>query len=410
MSDRLYYSDAYTTTFEAQVIERLIFNDRPAVVLNRSYFYPTSGGQPHDTGQLIDSDHKVNVVDVLIRKEDGAVVHMLDGELEADQVTGQVDWKRRFDHMQHHCGQHVLSRAFIEAVDAPTMSFHMGPEFCTIDIDAQELTPAQILAAEGLANQIVQENRSIIISEVTIDDAKLMPIRKLPPIEDGLVRLVDISDFDLTACGGTHVAHTGEIGLIKVTRLEKRKKMLRVEFLCGNRAIADYGRKTEIMHELTRQLSTGANSLSSSIEKLQQETKSLGREVRYLRKAQMEGIADKLKNGFSRVFDTQLMMYVFTNGESIDDMRQVANILASSKNRIILLGSAGERAMLLFRSSAADKYHMGNLLRSALSHIHSKSGGGQQSLAQGGGQPATAEEVEAALADVKQKIADQLLV
>ena len=410
MSDRLYYSDAYTTTFEAQVVERLQFDGQPAVILDRSFFYPTSGGQPYDTGTLSGGADQVNVVDVVIRKEDGAVIHMLDSENTPEAVTGQVNWARRFDHMQHHCGQHILSRAFIETVDAPTMSFHMGPQFCTIDIDIKELSPEQIVAAENLANQIVQSNRPIEITEVSIEEARTLPIRKLPPIEDGLVRLVNITDFDLTACGGTHVSRTGEIGLIKVTRLEKRKKMLRVEFLCGNRAIADYGRKTDIMHDLTRQLSTGVDKLSSSIEKLQTESKMLGREVRNLRKEKMEIVANEIKSGFERVYNTSVLTHTFEDGKSVDDMRQIANILCMTKNRIVLLGSAGEQAMLLFRSSAHDYYHMGNLLRSVLEIIGSKSGGGQQTLAQGGGQPATAEKVAAALQAVKGKIANQELI
>lgn len=410
MSTRLYYADAYTTTFDAEVIERLRFNDQPAVVLNRSFFYPTSGGQPHDLGTLADENGAVQVMDVVIRKEDGAVVHLLEHDQIDDRVTGEIDWTRRFDHMQHHCGQHILSRAFLDAVDAPTVSFHMGPEFCTIDIDVKMLTPEQMEAAEALANRMVQENRPIKIEEVTLEEARSLPIRKLPPLKSGPVRLVNITDFDLTACGGTHVARTGEIGLIKVTRLEKRKKMLRVEFLCGNRAIADYGRKTEILHTLTRQLSTGADKLSGSIEKLQQETKALGREVRGLRREKMAAVAEQIKSGFKRTFDTSVLVHTFEDGKTIEELRLIANTLCLSKNRVVLLGSAGDAAALVFRSTAHDKYHMGNLLRGVLGMIGSQAGGGQQTSAQGGGQPATAAEVSAALEAVKEKIANQDLV
>ncbi|MFT5196423.1 MAG: alanyl-tRNA synthetase [Candidatus Promineifilaceae bacterium] len=200
------------------------------------------------------------------------------------------------------------------------------------------------------------------------------------------------------------------MGLIKVTRLERRKKMLRVEFLCGNRAIANYGRKTDILDDLIRQLSTGADSLLGSVEKLQKEMKALEREVRNLRKEQLAIVASQIEDKFEQVNDTHILTHVFSNGESLDSLRQIANILTLSENRIVLLGSSGDQAMLLFRSSAEEKYHMGNLLRTVLDAIGSKSGGGQQSLAQGGGQPASDQEISVALDDAKGRVAKQFFV
>ncbi len=402
MSERLYYSDSYTTQFEATVIERLEHDGKPAVVLDRSFFYPTSGGQPHDLGRL----GSASVLDVTVRKSDGAVVHVLDSAEMPDSVSGQIDWSRRFDHMQHHCGQHILSRAFIDAADAPTMSFHMGTDGCTIDIDATELSAEKIAAVETLANQIVQENRPVDTRQVTLEEAQSLPIRKLPPLAEGeLVRLVDVTGFDLTACGGTHPARTGEIGLIKVTRLERRKKMLRVSFLCGSRAIQDYDHKLKVIHDLTRQLSTGADNLVGSIEKMQEETRLMSRDLRLLRKEKMVALAQNLQEGFEPMGNLSVLTHLFSNGESVDELRTVGTELCEKENRIVLIGSSGERAMLFFRSSAGDDYHMGNLLRGVLEKIGSTSGGGRADQAQGGGQPANDQNVLDALRAAKANLA-----
>lgn len=402
MSERLYYSDSYTTQFEATVIERLEHDGKPAVVLDRSFFYPTSGGQPHDLGRL----GAAMVLDVTVRKSDGAVVHVLDSAEIPDSVSGQIDWSRRFDHMQHHCGQHILSRAFIDAVDAPTMSFHMGTDGCTIDIDATELSAEQVQAVETLANQIVQENRPVDTRQVTLEEAQSLPIRKLPPLAAGeLVRLVDVTEFDLTACGGTHPARTGEIGLIKVTRLERRKKMLRVSFLCGLRAIQDYDHKLNVIHDLTRQLSTGADNLVGSVEKMQEETKLMSRDLRLLRKEKMVALAETLQDRFEPVGNVSVLTHLFSDGETVDELRTVGSALCEKENRIVLIGSSGDQAMLFFRSSAGDEYHMGNLLRGVLEKVGSKSGGGRADQAQGGGQPAKDQNVLDALQAAKANLA-----
>ena len=394
MSKRLYYTDAYTLKFDANVIERTEVDGQPAVVLDQSYFYPTTGGQPHDVGLLGDAV----VTNVVVRKEDGAVLHQLDRADLPDSVSGKIDWERRFDHMQHHCGQHILSRAFIETVDAPTKGFHMGPALCTIDIDVAELSKAEIEAAETLANRIVQENRPVDVREVTLEEAQALPIRKLPPLAPGsMVRLVDITDFDLTACGGTHVARTGEIGLIKVVGTERRKKMLRVSFLCGGRAIKDYDRKLHVLQDLTRLLSTGEENLAGSVDKMQQEGKLMSRDLRILRRDKLVAEAKKFEDAFEPVGNVFVFTHVFNDGESVDDLCQIATTLCEKEDRIVLIGSAGAQAMLLFRSSADDSYHMGDLLRGVLEHIGSRSGGGRADQAQGGGQAATVENVSAAL-------------
>src|SRR5690606_29579462 len=200
MSDRLYYQDAYQTRFRARIVERVEEDGLIAVVLDSTCFYPTSGGQPADRGTL----NGRPVADVFVR-EDGAVVHLVEGELWSDEVTGEIDWQRRFDHMQQHTGQHILSQAFIRVAGAGTVSFHLGDSSATIDLDNDRLQAQQVEAAELLANRIVWENRPVRVRLVSLAEAEQLDLRKLPDVQGDVVRLIDIDQFDLNACGGTHV-------------------------------------------------------------------------------------------------------------------------------------------------------------------------------------------------------------
>ncbi|MEP0764357.1 MAG: alanyl-tRNA editing protein, partial [Chloroflexota bacterium] len=213
ITERLYYTDSYSTAFEANVISTTIVNEAPAAILDRTCFYPTSGGQPHDTGTL----NGAAVLEVIVRESAGAVLHILDRALSVGRVSGQVDWARRFDHMQHHTGQHILSQAFERLARAETVGFHMSADSITIDLDQPDLAPATVDAAEDLANQIVTEDRPVRAWFPTDDEVAALALRKVPDVE-GRFRVVAVEGFDVTACGGTHVAHTGEIGLIKVLR------------------------------------------------------------------------------------------------------------------------------------------------------------------------------------------------
>src|SRR5262249_1655373 len=212
-----------------------------AVALDRTAFYPTSGGQPFDTGTLVTrsfegSEETLKVVDVL-DEDDGGVLHVLDGAGPAVGaiVRGTIDWARRFDHMQQHTGQHVLSAAVDHLFGVRTVSFHLGREASTIDL-ARELSREEIAAAEGEANRVVAENRSVSIRYVAAEEATKLPLRKESQRE-GTLRLIEIEGFDLSACGGTHVERTGSIGVIAVGTVERFKGGQRLEFFCGSRAL-----------------------------------------------------------------------------------------------------------------------------------------------------------------------------
>jgi len=220
---RLYYSDPYRTEFQARVIERTSVQAQPGVVLDCTCFYPTSGGQPHDEGTL----NGVPVINVLER-EDKAIVHVLAAELDADVVHGAIDWQRRFDHMQQHTGQHILSQAFLKMLNAETVGFHLGKEASTIDIDKAPLAAVQLDTVENLANEIVFADLPVKTYFVAEAELANLPLRKLPVV-DMPIRIVEVEGFDYSPCGGTHCRRTGEVGLIKITRAERRGQDTRVE-------------------------------------------------------------------------------------------------------------------------------------------------------------------------------------
>src|SRR6478672_13542765 len=265
MTDRLYYHDSFLYDFDARVVDAVDSNGRTAIVLDRTAFYPTSGGQVHDLGIVTADGQQIKVTEVA-DDETGRVLHFVSEPLAVGaQVHGRVDATRRRDHVQQHSGQHVLSAAFIRLFNMPTVSFHMGEESCTIDLETASLSAAQAQKAELLANEVIAEDRPVSIRFVPLEEARELGLRKLPPRQTGDLRLIDIKDFDLCACGGTHVRATGQIGCILLRKAEKVKQGTRVEFICGLRAISmarkDYSTLTEAaalysshIHELPQQI------------------------------------------------------------------------------------------------------------------------------------------------------------
>jgi alanyl-tRNA synthetase len=279
MTDRLYYTDPYLQVFDATVQRVDRRDDRLAVMLDRTAFYPTSGGQPFDTGLL----GPLRVVDV-IDDDSGSISHVVEPRIQhpsleagtlilepGQGVRGVIDWERRFDHMQQHTGQHVLSAACSRLFDVRTVSFHLGAAVSTIDL-AREMTPAEIAAAEGEANRVVWEDRPVAIRFATAEEAAQLPLRK-EPVRGGTLRLIDVEQFDLSACGGTHVARTGGIGVIAVAGWERFKGGQRIEFVCGGRALNAFRSLRDVVSASVRLLSVLPEELPGSIERLQGEVK-----------------------------------------------------------------------------------------------------------------------------------------
>ncbi len=263
MTERIYYTDPYATEFDATIVRIDPVADNPAhrrVVLDRTAFYPTSGGQPFDTGTLGD----VRVLEVE-DADDGEVVHIVEGDVGTGVVHGRIDWERRFEHMQQHTGQHVLSAAFDRVLKVPTVSFHLGTASSTIDL-AREVSAAEIARAEREANRIVWEDRPVAIRFADAAEAATLGLRKESKRE-GVLRLVDVENFDVSACGGTHVARTGAIGVIAVAGAERFKGATRLEFLCGGRALAGYHALRDSVAGSVRLLSVLPAELPSAIER-----------------------------------------------------------------------------------------------------------------------------------------------
>jgi alanyl-tRNA synthetase len=391
MTERAYYADSYTHQFAARVSERLTVNDQPAVVLDQTFFYPNVGGQPNDRGSL----NGVAVVDVLVRESDQAVVHVLANSLEGTEVQGQIDWPRRWDHMQQHTGQHILSQAFIRSAEAVTIGFHLGADSLTIDLDADKLTPAQIDRAEITANDAVSANYPIRAWFPSPAELSQIPLRKTPEV-DGKLRVVAIGEFDVTACGGTHVRQSAEVGLIKILKVEKQKKGTRVEFACGNRAWSDYARKHSIVTQLASDFTCGVPEVLNAVARLRNESQALSKDLKAVRGELLDYESAKLLESASERSGFKLVRGVWPDRE-MADVRGLATRVTAAKGVIALLASAGDKASIVFARSADLKNDMNVLFKTAIQQLPNARGGGSPNLAQGGGAPASVEEVEKVL-------------
>lgn len=272
---RLYYDDAYLTEFEAEVVEAREHEGRPAVILDQTAFYPESGGQPWDTGTL-GGAAVLEVLDL-----DGAVLHVLARAIAGGRVRGRVDWPARFDHMQQHTGQHVLSQAFWEVLKGETRSFHLGPEVSTLEIGLAAAADPDLDRVEDRANAVVWEGRGVKTYYVPEERIGEVPLRR-PPKKSGLLRVVEVDGFDYSACGGTHVRRTGEIGLIRLGPAEKIRGNLRFEFVCGGRALRDYRAKDRAVRRVAAQFSSAPADAPAQVEKLAAEHKALKKRARQL--------------------------------------------------------------------------------------------------------------------------------
>jgi alanyl-tRNA synthetase len=392
MNNRSYYTDSYTVEFSAHVIEKHQEEKANSVILNRTYFYPTSGGQPFDTGTI----NGIPVINVSVRERDGAIVHILESLPDTEEVSAVVNWERRFDHMQQHTGQHILSQAFIQLTGAQTVGFHLSDDTVTIDLDQEIIEDSLIDNVEDLANDIVWQNRPVVVRWATREEAKTMPLRKIPQNGEEKLRLIDIMEFDLTACGGTHVARTGEVGLIKISKKESRNKKVRIHFSCGKRALIHYRSINQVVQELTTQLTTGTAELTSSVTRLQEKEKESRRGMKDFQDQLEKREAQELFQSAQRIGENILVVHVFP-GEHNNLLRGIAGHLTREKGVIALLGSVGERTHLLFTRSADAPGMMKELLQGAFKQLGMGSGGGNAEFAQGSVPTANIQAVQRAI-------------
>ncbi len=327
---RLYYEDAYLHEFEAEVVARADHEGQPAVVLDRTAFYPESGGQPWDTG-TINGVKVLKVVEV-----DGAILHVLGAAIGEGHVLGRIDAATRFDHMQQHTGQHVLSQAFWELLKGETRSFHMGPEVSTLEIGLPSIGERDADRVEDRANAVVWENREVKTYFVPEERIHEVPLRR-PPKKTGLLRVVEVDGFDYSACGGTHVRRTGEIGLIKLGPIEKIRGNLRFDFLCGGRALADYRVRDRAVRRVAGMFSSSPAEAPGQLEKMAAELKVLKKRSRRLEESLASFEAGEIvKSAAGRVISGVL------EGRTPDEARFLALNIIKRGDFAVAYGAAGE--------------------------------------------------------------------
>jgi alanyl-tRNA synthetase len=390
-TERLYYQDSRLLEFDARVIGLSELEDgQIAVTLDRTAFYPTGGGQPTDTGMLGDA----RVVDC-IDAEDEGVLHVIQGPAPeiGDSVHGKIDWLRRLDHLQQHTGQHILSAAFVQLFDAPTLSFRVLEHECEIDVAVVEPTDERIEQAVDRANQIIWESRPISIRVVTAEEAATLPLRK-EPARAGDLRVIEIGDFDLTPCGGTHASSTGEVGVIVVRSWERAKGLTRIHFMAGIRALADYRKANKTAREVAELFSAGRDDSPALVARLADENKKLRRRVGELEQIACRVEADELLHDSAATMREELseaaaerariVVKIFDDREA-ESLKQLALALIAHPNTVAILGSRdGDTARLVFARSSDAAGDMNTLMREACSLIDGR-GGGKPDMAQGGG-------------------------
>jgi alanyl-tRNA synthetase len=381
MTDRLYYHDSFLYDFDARVVEALTRDGKHAVVLDRTAFYPTSGGQVHDLGTLTVGDQQIAITEVA-DEEDGRILHFASGSLAVGmQVHGSVNAARRRDHVQQHSGQHVLSAAFIRLFNMPTVSFHMGEESCTIDLETSGLSSAQAQKAERLANEVIAEDRPVGIRFVPLEEARKLGLRKLPPKQAGDLRLIDITDFDLTACGGTHVRATGQIGSILLRKIEKVKQGVRVEFVCGLRAVNTARRDYTTLTEAAALYSSHIYDVPEQVRKSLAEAKAAGKAQHKLLEELAAFSAERLLAQSSG--SPQVITEFFAERDAMF-VKLLAQKLTAGKSAVIaLLASGVGQPTLVFAQTPGQKSNMGQLMKDAMAQLGGR-GGGSADMAQGG--------------------------
>jgi alanyl-tRNA synthetase len=403
MTDRLYYHDSFLYDFDAEVSE-VVESPRPALVLDRTAFYPTSGGQIFDTGTITAADTKLKVTEVA-DAENGRVVHYLEAPVKdlkpGTRVRGQIDTTRRRDHMQQHSGQHVLSAAFVRLYNLPTVSFHMADDYCSIDLDAPALTKEQIESAERLANEIVLENRAVDIRFVTREEAGKLGLRKLPPAEHDELRLIDIRDFDLCACGGTHVAQTGQIASVLLRKVEKVRQGYRIEFVAGQRAVATARRDFTTLTETAALFSAHIYNVPLQARKSLDEIKSLRKQREQSQEELAAAQAAALLAETSEANGRKLVVRTFADRELAFIKLLAQKLTRLAPNAIALLATTSPQPSLVFAQSPSQPHDMGALLKETMSKLGGR-GGGSKDMAQGGAP--TPEGLEAALADAAARL------
>jgi alanyl-tRNA synthetase len=384
MTTRLYWNDSHLTRFTASVVDSWLENGRRIIALDQTAFYPTGGGQPCDTGSI----NSARVIEVEMAG-DGRILHRLDSDVSlaaGQEVACEIEWRGRREMIQQHTGQHILSQAFFRLFGAETKSFRITDRATEIDLtlEAQpDEIESAIASAEELANEVVFDNREIRVHNLTPEEAAALPLRKESSIDD-CVRVIEIADYDWSPCGGTHAERTGEVGLIAVRGWERAKKMTRVHFLCGMRALDDYRQANRSVDAIARKLSAGREEAESSVARLIDDNKRLSRRTRELAGIVATVEAQELIEAAEPVSGARIVSRIFEDRDD-EELKLLAHRLVEGDNVVALLASKESgAARLVFARSTNLSSDMNALMRAVCERLGGR-GGGKPEFAQGGG-------------------------
>lgn len=372
MSKKIYYSSPYTTDWETIIKKSFTKDDQCFVVLEETAFYPTGGGQPHDTGTI----NGVEVLDVFTG-ETGEVVHMTERLPETTQAFCSLNWQRRFEHMQHHSGQHLLSAVCYTLYNAKTVSFHLGLDYATIDLDLSELNHSQMEKIEQTANEEIYRNRSIQTYYVTSEELAKLPLLKMPKVKEN-IRIVEIEGVEFNACGGTHVLRTGEIGIIKLIKAEKQKGMIRLYFKCGLRALQDLNDGQQILGKIAAKFNTGRYEVMSRIDKWEEEKKRLESELVKVKGENNDYVAKEL---LLKKEEEDFLFHVF-NDKPFDEVKDIAIKMAHDHNLFILFASTLENKAVVVHNGTKN-IPCGKFIKEHMVSFNGKGGGNEKSAQAG---------------------------
>jgi alanyl-tRNA synthetase len=392
----LYLMDPQTLEFQTDVLDVIDLPDgRLGAILSRSYFYPTGGGQEHDTGSI----GEARVIDVIKRENPPVVVHVIDRSLPLGVVTGKIENERRQRHQQHHTAQHLLTQCFVHLFDLDTLSANInGYSPSTLDLPEVNLLPAQLKQAEQLANRLIYENLLVKSYFVTPEELEKLPLRRAPKVSED-IRVIEIDGFDFTPCGGTHCASTGQIGMIKIVKVEKQNDRTRIHFVAGWQGLELFQSCYETVSGLATSLSVGQSELVMKVQRQGEQLLKLQRDLQVLRMEHLSSEADQLGNAAIIVEGQHLVLAVYQD-RPVNELRKLGMELAKKSKLVGVFATVeGQKISLVVSCGDQVKVAANRLLEKILVPFQGR-GGGNSRLAQGGGSAVDPDQVEEIIRNV----------
>ncbi|HOQ16678.1 MAG: alanyl-tRNA editing protein [Epulopiscium sp.] len=362
MTKKCYYDDPYTSVWESEIVELIPKDDKYLVVLDKTYFYPEGGGQPSDTGTIED------IYVSYVFEEDGKIYHLMEKAPKEKKVQCKIDFEKRFTNMQQHTGEHLLAATFYKYYQGVSNAFHMGEDYTSIDISLSEVTPKMVKEIEDKVNEIIYKNVEVKTYLKDIEEAKKLPLRKQPKVDED-IRIVEIDGVDFCPCCGTHVKRTGEVGILKIIKTEKSKGATRIYFQCGRRAFEDYSKKHDVISTLNETFSANENTLLKKVEKYLEDVKEKENQIKELKKELVLYEAQKLlKNAEESV------IYGQYDNKSMDEILFISKQVLQM-GKYIFIGLSLKEMKLFIAHNTDFLIHCGNLIKSEVSKFGGKGGG-----------------------------------